>query len=106
MTWPGMTQTTVHEAWCASCRVTHPPGTRRCLHCGGPVLPERPAAGGLAGGPVVRQGSATPWPIEAGEAEESSEPARAANPMKFGMAALWVLLAIVTGILRACSEPG
>jgi hypothetical protein len=101
-----MTQTLSHEAWCPSCRVTHPPGTRRCLHCGGPVLPERPAAGGIAPGPVVRQGTPTPWPIEAGEEEEARESMRAARPLKIGMAALWIVLAIVTGILRACAERG
>ncbi len=100
-----MTQTLVYEAWCPHCRVTHSPGTRRCLHCGGPVLPERPAAG-VAAGPVVRPGSASPWPIEAGGDEETSETVRAARPMKIGMAAVWVVLAIVTGILRACSENG
>jgi hypothetical protein len=88
-----MTQTLAQEAWCPSCRVTHPPGTRRCLHCGGSVLAERP-------------GAAAPWPIEAGEDEEAREPARAARPLKIAMAALWVVLAIVTGILRACAERG
>ena len=101
-----MTQTRFQEAWCPSCRVTHPPGTRRCLHCGGPVLPERPAAGGVAPGPFVRQGAAAPWPIEAGDDEETREPVRAARPMKISMAALWVVLAIVTGILRVCAERG
>ena len=102
-----MTQTLAHEAWCPSCRVTHPPGTRRCLHCGGPVLPERPVAGGIAPGPVVRPGAAAPWPIEAGQDEEAREPVvRAVRPLKIGMAALWVVLAIVTGILRACAERG
>ena len=101
-----MTQTRFQEAWCPSCRVTHPPGTRRCLHCGGPVLPERPAAGGVAPGPFVRQGAAAPWPIEAGDEEKTHEPARAARPMKISMAALWVVLAIVTGILRVCAERG
>jgi len=99
-------QTSAYEAWCPRCRVTHPPGTRRCLHCGGTVLPERPAAGAFAGGPVVQPGSATPWPIEAGEDEETREPPRAARRMKAGMAALWIVLAIVTGILRACAERG
>ena len=101
-----MNQTSAYEAWCPRCRVTHPPGTRRCLHCGGTVLPERPAAGDFAGGPVVQPESATPWPIEARDDEETREPPRAARQMKVGMAALWIVLAIVTGILRACSERG
>ena len=99
-----MTQTLVFEAWCPSCRVTYPPGTRRCLHCGGPVLAERPA-GDIARGPIVRPGTAAPWSIEAAEDEQTPVPARAARPMKIGMAALWVVLAIVTGILRACADP-
>lgn len=101
-----MTQTLAYEAWCPRCRVTHPPGTRRCLHCDGAVLPERPGAGGVAQAPMVRQGAATPWPMEGADDEEAREPVRAAAPKKLGMAALWVVLAIVTGILRACSERG
>ena len=101
-----MSETQIYEAWCPRCRVTHPPGTRRCLHCGGGVSPVRPAAGEFASGSVVRPGSATPWPIEAAEDEAPSEPARAARPMKIGMAAVWVVLAIVTAILRACTEGG
>jgi hypothetical protein len=30
-----------YEWWCPRCQVTHPPGTRVCIHCGGPVGPER-----------------------------------------------------------------
>ncbi len=76
------------------------------MHCDGAVLPERPGAGSVAQAPVMRQGAATPWPTEVAADEEAREPMRAAPPKKIGMAALWVVIAIVTGILRACSERG
>jgi hypothetical protein len=95
-----------HEAWCPSCLVTHPPGTRRCLHCGGPVSPERPAEGSAAPAPLARPGSASPWPPQAGDDEQAADPARAVRPMKIAMAGLWIVLAIVTGILRSCTEGG
>jgi hypothetical protein len=32
---------TPFEVFCQRCRVTHPVGTRRCVHCGGPIGRER-----------------------------------------------------------------
>ena len=101
-----MTTSFPHEAWCPSCRVTHPPGTRRCLHCGGPVSPQRPAEGGATPAPVTRPGSASPWPTQPDDDEQAAEPAAAARPLKIAMAGLWIVLAIVTGILRSCTEGG
>ena len=33
-----------YEVWCPACDVSFPPGTKRCLHCGGRTQNERPAA--------------------------------------------------------------
>jgi len=98
--------TTPTEAWCPSCRVTHVPGTRRCIHCGGPVMPERPAAGAGGAAPMLRTGTPSPWPQSPPDDAEADEAAAKARPLRLGMAAVWVVLAIVTGILRACSENG
>ena len=56
--------------------------------------------------PVTRPGSASPWPTQPEDDEQAAEPAAAARPMKIAMAGLWIVLAIVTGILRSCTEGG
>jgi hypothetical protein len=101
-----MMTTSPTEAWCPSCRVTHVPGTKRCIHCGGPVLPERPAAGGSSATPKMRPGTFSPWPAPPPDDAEAEEASTKARPLRIGMAAIWILLAILTGILRACSENG
>ena len=101
-----MTTISAHEAWCPQCRVTHPPGTRRCLHCGGPVMPSRPPEGGAAPGPVLREGPFAPWPDAEGRDEEAAPPNRAVRGVRVGMAALWIAIAIATAIARACAERG
>ena len=95
-----------NEAWCPRCRVTHVPGTKRCIHCGGAVLPERPAEGAASTAPVLQPGTFTPWPEAPPDDPEAEKTARAARPLRIGMAGIWILLAIVTAILRACNERG
>ena len=94
------------EAWCPNCRVTHVPGTKRCIHCGGPVLPERPAESFVRAAPSTGPDAASPWPQPPPDDAEAEARARAARPLRMGMAALWILLAIVTAVVRACSERG
>ena len=95
------------EAWCPKCRVTHVPGTKRCIHCGGTVLPERPLQSFGHAAPVTRPGTASPFPdAPPPDDPEADAAARAARPLRLGMAAIWVLLAIGTAILRACSDRG
>jgi len=92
-----------HESWCPHCRVTHPPGTRRCLHCGGGVLPQRPAAGAPEAArvqPFDRAAGAEP------DEEEAAELPRGARPLRIGVASLWLLLALAGAILRTCAERG
>jgi hypothetical protein len=94
------------EAWCPKCRVTHVPGTKRCIHCGGPVLPERPLQT-FGNAPVMRPDTGSPFPeAPPPDDPEADAAARATRPLRLGMAAIWVLLAIGTAILRACSERG
>ena len=101
-----MTAEYSHEGWCPHCKVTHPPERKLCLHCGGPVLPHRVPAGATPTTPATRDAGpfGMPAPAEAEEAE--AQVARAANPLRFGFAAIWIVLGIVTAILRACSERG
>jgi hypothetical protein len=88
------------EAWCGRCHVSHPPGTRRCLHCGQPVLPVRPGATTAAAGELGRA-----VPIGAPEEEEAEAP-RGARPLRIGIATLWLILAAAGAILRSCAERG
>lgn len=99
-----MTETYAHEAWCPRCRITHPPERKQCLHCGGPVLAHRPPDG-IA--PPPRTGPfGMPAPPEAEEEEAASRVARASRPLRFGFAAIWIVLGIVTAVMRACAERG
>jgi hypothetical protein len=82
------------------------PGTKRCIHCGGTVLPERPREGFGSAAPVTRPGTASPWPDAPPDDPEADATARAARPLRLGMAAVWVVIGIITFILRACSERG
>jgi hypothetical protein len=99
-----------HEAWCPSCHVSHPPGTKRCLHCGGGVLPMRPVQGMRGLQPSVARGPieiATAPDIVAAPDEEASEAAaRMPRPFRIGIATIWVVLAVVGAILRSCAERG
>jgi hypothetical protein len=94
------------EAWCPRCRVTHVPGTTRCIHCGGPVLPERPAEGGARSAPTARAGGFSPWPEAPPDDPDAEARARTGRPLRISMAAIWVLIAILGAILRHCNERG
>lgn len=106
-----MTDFYLHEAWCPRCRVSHPPGTKRCLHCGGGVLPVRPVEGMR----VQQQARVARGPIEIPTApdivaapgdQEEDAAAPVARPFRIGIATIWVLLAVVGTILRSCAERG
>ena len=103
-----MTEVYAHEAWCPHCKVTHPPERKRCLHCGGPVFPHRLPAG-MTPTPAPTRGVGGPFGMPApAEDEEEAEAsaARAPNPLRLGFAAIWIVLGVVTAILRACAERG
>ena len=104
-----MTEIYPHEAWCPRCRVSHPPGTKRCLHCGHGVLPVRPVEGMRASATMSRGPIEIPMApdIVSEDAErEQGEMSRVARPLRFGIAAIWVVLAAAGAILRACTERG
>jgi hypothetical protein len=98
-----MTGTVPYEAWCPTCQVSHPPGTRRCLHCGGPVAPSREGeAVWTAAAPPT--GAAPPGHGRASPADDDA--ARRARPLQVATAVLWILLAIAAAVARACAERG
>lgn len=117
-----------YEWWCPRCRVSHPPGRKVCLHCGGRVERERDAGAPAAprpigfgapplgrplppgrpgapaptsrSGPAPRPGP--PPPIEGDEEEAAS----AARPLRIGVALTWLVLALLGSLLRFCQEGG
>jgi hypothetical protein len=87
-----------YEWWCPRCRVTHPPGRKACVHCGGRVQPSREAAP-----------APLPFPPEAepGEATGSEDAeAPVARPLRLGLTLTWLALAVGAAILRMCSQGG
>ena len=102
-----MSDAYLHEAWCPRCHVSHPPGTRRCLHCGGGVLPTRPGES-LRGASAT--GSPAPMnvasaPVDATDDEPAAAPAKL-SPLKLGINVIWVALFVVVTVMRVCSERG
>ena len=91
-----------YESYCWHCRVTHPPGTRRCIHCGGPVLDQRPDSSTRL---TTSQGPAPPE-IATAEPENAEAEARPQQPrgLRIGVTALWIVLAIAASIYRACTQ--
>jgi hypothetical protein len=90
------------EVRCYACDVSFPPGTKRCVHCGGPTGPPRdPAEAGTL--------SWTPGPppqaLEPGaEDEEVVAPAQR-MPVRI-MTVVWLALAIAASLWRVCAEGG
>ena len=100
-----------HEAWCPRCSVSHPPGTKRCLHCGGAVLPMRPIEGGgrtfATSVPSSIEFPPMPEPVpDEGPPARGAPPPRTVSPLRLGMNVLWVLLFLAVTIVRVCSERG
>ena len=79
---------TPFEVYCFNCRVTFPRGTRRCVHCGGPI-------GGRSS--KIAQQLAAEFPVE----EEA--PAEASTGRRIGGLSLWILLALGAALTRMCS---
>jgi hypothetical protein len=80
---------TPYESYCYQCRVTFPVGTRRCVHCGGPIGRRDPKGGLLA----------PPEPHVADEAPQEPSVLR-----RMGSISLWVLIAIGAALSRMCQE--
>ena len=79
---------TPYESYCYSCQVTFPPDARLCVHCGQRLSRER-----------ISQELLLPPQLE-DEAVEAEQPRRRAiSPV----AAVWVVLAVVVTLYRACT---
>lgn len=84
---------TPYEVYCYSCRVSFPVGTKRCLHCGGPV--------GRGAERAVLQ-RALPRTHEQEVAEEEL-PTRSGRLSP--IAIVWLVLALGGALYRACAGP-
>ena len=107
-----------YETWCHACSVSFPVGTKKCLHCGGRVRPERPRASMrrreaaevdlLAASPLsysdeVDSLTARPdQPVSDAPLEPEEEPARR-SLLRGGMTVIWMILLAAGYAWRACS---
>lgn len=93
---PGMERVngpqTPFEVYCYNCSVTFPTGTRRCVHCGGPI-----GRRGLQVAPRSTPQLAAEFPVEEAPAEPS--PGR-----RIGGLILWILLGLGAALSRQCSD--
>ena len=81
-----------YEVYCYECNVTAPPGTRKCLHCGGRLSKSK-----------TQPSAVLSIPFEALEEEE----ALGDGPTRLGgispMTAVWILLFIGGSLYRLCN---
>ena len=95
---PGMERVegpqTPFEVYCFNCGVTFPVGTRRCVHCGGPIGRRSPRIAPQLAAAVA---AAAEDPVE----EEA--PAEPSTGRRVGGLSLWILLALGAALTRMCS---
>ncbi len=105
-------KTPSYEAFCPSCRVSHPPGTRHCVHCGGAVLRERPDDGGGFRQPTLQDlataTGATGPVLEPGELEVTDEETARKPPgaARVILSLVWIAVAVAISIYRGCQGGG
>jgi hypothetical protein len=78
--------------------VTHPPGRRTCLHCGGRVLPSRDATAAVEPRDV---------PFLPGSEPDEQEPPQRSVRMRLASTLVWIVLALAAAVFRICQDrPG
>jgi len=93
------------EVRCRYCDVSHPIGTKRCIHCGNRI-------GGRASAPVTPAFGtpddtvARPFtPIgEREPVDEEEMPTR--SPLRIGMSVVWLVVLAIGMLSRMCTEGG
>jgi hypothetical protein len=94
-----------YEVRCPRCDVSFPVGTRRCIHCGGPV----PASAGIAApiapsAPSVEPGPfEPPRPAEAPVGDEASSGV-GTSLLKLSGSLFWIIAVVIFSIARSCGE--
>jgi hypothetical protein len=98
---------TPYEVYCHHCRVTFPAEARRCVHCGqrlrGPAAPagEARSLPELLGQPADPSRPHGPADAAEEEVDESMQALR-----RFGVPAVWVLVAISAVLSNMCEGRG
>ena len=105
---------TDYEVRCSPCDVSFPVETKRCIHCGGrlgKLAPRLQGVEGLAGfelGSGLSQSTpaseASSEALSPAEREESEAPTGRFGFLRGGMTLVWIVLAALYSILRACGE--
>lgn len=106
---PGAATPETYEVRCPRCRVSFPPETRRCLHCGAATVPPGAAEAAVRPSDEARQ-EPRPFSLErpgppgtgGGEAEVDETEARAGR-LSRGLGLLWILAVVGVSIYRACA---
>jgi hypothetical protein len=89
-----------YEVYCPRCQVSHPPGTRICLHCGGRTT----ARGAASGGPHPLRARSGPVPTAGVPPEEEEEGVGGApRGLRIGLTVVWLALAVAASLYRACA---
>ena len=78
------------EVYCNRCRVTFPLGSKRCIHCGGPLSRER-AIAGVEIGPITE------------EALPEEELVTRRSPFS-PLTLIWIALLLGAYLMRMCAE--
>lgn len=116
-----MSVSDLYEVRCNPCEVSFPPGTKRCLHCGGRIggrLRQAPPA------PVMRSQNEPPSDFLAHQADsppegrridlselaaDSEDEAQSSSPrraIRLGVNVLWILGALVITLAQMCRGGG
>lgn len=103
------------EVWCSTCRVTFPPESKRCLHCGGRTTVGRIAV------PDVVTGDAFAFQMPSfGEASSNASPSPPMPPEEFtgeeqpagrsflraGMSVIWMVVLGAGYLWQSCTGGG
>ncbi len=92
-----------YEAYCPHCDVSHPPGTRRCVHCGNEVMKHRPPTEAKWRRTAPAEELPGVQPGEAEEAEQEAPPRRTSGPLRLAISLVWILAAVAITLYRACT---
>lgn len=101
-----------YEVRCYACNVSFPPGTRRCIHCGAktgapPLIPDsadlETIGAELPSGILANEGVGRSRDGAMADGETEAAPR---TPLRLVLGAIWVLLAMMIPLFRACSGGG
>lgn len=93
------------EVRCHRCDVSFPVGTKRCIHCGERI--GRPLFGGPAPGHAPEGEEAEDVAVLRGSGDVEAEEADAepqGRLLRAGFTLFWVVVAVLSAVMRSCQE--